>query len=151
MPSYNIIHVILPLSKIKIINKMKIDHIAIWVNNLEKTKEFYEKYFGAVSNTKYHNPAKNFQSYFLSFQDGCRMEIMHKPDITESSNLSEKPKTGIIHLAMSVGAKENVDALTNLLRTDGYKIIGEPRITGDGCYESVVLDPENNIVEIVWQ
>ena len=127
---------------------MKIEHIAIWVTDLEKTKEFYEKYFEASSNTKYHNKSKNFQSYFLSFQNGCRLELMHNIGINESSKNNEKQKLGIIHFAISVGTKEKVDALTNLLRTDGYKIIGEPRTTGDGYYESVIVDPENNIVEI---
>jgi lactoylglutathione lyase len=127
---------------------MKIEHIAIWVSDLEKTKEFYEKYFEASANTKYHNKNKNFQSYFLSFQNGCRLELMHNPDINENSKNNEKQKLGIIHFAIAVGTQEKVDTLTNKLRADGYKIIGEPRTTGDGYYESVILDPENNIIEI---
>jgi lactoylglutathione lyase len=127
---------------------MKIDHIAFWVNNLEIIKEFYIKYFNASSNEKYHNEAKRFQSYFLSFQDGCRIEIMNRPDITETSDIYKHPKTGITHFAFSAGSKDKVDELTEQLRKDGYTIAGEPRVTGDGCYESVILDPENNIVEI---
>ena len=127
---------------------MKIEHIAIWVKDLEKTKAFYEKYFEATSNSKYHNPNKNFQSYFLSFQNGCRLELMHNPAINEDIKNHEKPQLGIIHFAVSVGTKEKVDSLTELLRNDGYKVIGEPRTTGDGYYESVILDPENNIIEI---
>lgn len=127
---------------------MKIEHLAIWVADLEKTRAFYEKYFEASSNAKYYNKNKNFQSYFLSFQTGCRLELMHRPDINEDAKNHKQQQLGIIHFAISVGNKEKVDLLTNLLRNDGYSIIGEPRTTGDGYYESVVLDPENNIVEI---
>lgn len=128
---------------------MKIEHIAIWVKDLEKSRAFYQKYFGAVSNEKYHNPVKNFQSYFLSFNNGCRIEIMTRPDIIESENSYEAQQYGIIHLAFSVDSKEKVDELTERLRKDGYTVAGEPRTTGDGYYESVILDPENNIIEIV--
>lgn len=128
---------------------MKIEHIAIWVKDLEKSRTFYQKYFGAFSNEKYHNPVKNFESYFLSFDNGCRLEIMTGPDIKESENAYEPQQFGIIHFAFSVGSKEKVDELTERLRKDGYTIAGEPRTTGDGYYESVILDPENNIVEIV--
>lgn len=128
---------------------MKIEHIAIWVKDLEKSRVFYQKYFGAISNEKYHNPVKNFQSYFLSFENGCRLEIMTSPDIKESENSYEFQRYGIIHLAFSVGSKEKVNELTETLRKDGYKVAGEPRTTGDGYYESVILDPENNIIEIV--
>ncbi|EFK37011.1 Predicted lactoylglutathione lyase [Chryseobacterium gleum] len=130
---------------------MKIEHIAIWVKDLEQSRAFYQKYFGAVSNEKYHNPAKNFQSYFLSFDKGCRLEIMTRPDIKESENSYESQQYGIIHLAFSVNSKEKVDELTEVLRKDGYTVAGEPRTTGDGYYESVILDPENNIIEIVSQ
>lgn len=128
---------------------MKIEHIAIWVRDLEKSRAFYQKYFGAVSNEKYDNPLKKFQSYFLSFENGCRIEIMTRPDIQEGGNSYYSQQFGIIHLAFSAGSKEKVDDLTNLLRKDGYTIAGEPRTTGDGYYESVILDPENNIIEIV--
>lgn len=128
---------------------MKIEHIALWVTDLERMKRFYEKYFAAKSNEKYINPTKNFSSYFLSFDDGSRLELMHRPDIAANENDYQHQKTGIIHLAFSVGGKENVDALTEMLRNDGYNIVGEPRTSGDGYYESVVLDPESNIVEIV--
>jgi len=127
---------------------IKIEHIAIWVSNLEKTREFYVKYFGAVSNAKYHNEQKQFQSYFLSFQAGCRIELMNRPDVYEDAKDHEHQKLGIIHFAMSMGSREAVDGITEQLRKDGYAIIGEPRTTGDGYYESVVLDPEKNIVEI---
>ncbi|MGR3854603.1 VOC family protein [Chryseobacterium indologenes] len=130
---------------------MTIEHIAIWVRDLEKSRAFYQKYFGAVSNEKYHNPFKNFQSYFLSFESGCRLEIMTRPDIRETENSYESQQYGIIHLAFSVDNKQKVDELTEILRKDGYKVAGEPRTTGDGYYESVILDPENNIIEIVSQ
>ena len=128
---------------------MKIEHIAIWVRDLEKSRAFYQKYFGSVSNEKYDNPLKKFQSCFLSFENGCRIEIMTRPDIQEGGNSYDSQQFGIIHLAFSAGSKEKVDDLTNLLRQDGYTIAGEPRTTGDGYYESVILDPENNIIEIV--
>ncbi|MDP9961877.1 VOC family protein [Chryseobacterium lathyri] len=127
---------------------MKIEHIALWVRDLEKTRKFYQKYFGAVSNEKYHNSVKQFQSYFLSFGHGCRLEIMNRPDIQESENSYNSQQYGIIHLAFSTGSKEKVDELTEILRKDGYTIAGEPRTTGDGYYESVILDPEGNIIEI---
>lgn len=128
---------------------MKIEHIAIWVRDLEKIKEFYQKYFGATSNEKYHNPVKNFESYFLSFENGSRLEIMTRPDIQEGNNSFDAQKFGIVHLAFSTGSNEKVDALTETLRNDGYEVVGEPRTSGDGYYESVILDPENNIVEII--
>ena len=127
---------------------MKIEHIAIWVKDLEKSRMFYQKYFGAVSNEKYRNPVKNFESYFLSFENGCRLELMTKPDIQENENSFEAQKYGMIHLAFSTGSREKVDQLTETLRNDGYRIAGEPRTTGDGYYESVILGPEGNIIEI---
>ncbi|WP_207431214.1 VOC family protein [Sabulibacter ruber] len=127
---------------------MKIEHVALWAQDLEKMKEFYVKYFHAKSNERYHNPTKNFTSYFLSFSEGARLEIMHRPDIPENQNDVARQSLGLIHLAFSVGSKEKVDALTETLRKDGYPIYGEPRTTGDGYYESVVLDPENNMIEI---
>ena len=127
---------------------MKIEHIAIWVKDLEATKHFYEKYFGAKAGEKYHNSNKNFQSYFLKFEEGCRLELMNKPEIDERNQNNEQPKLGIVHFAISVGSKEKVDALTYQLERDGFKILGKPRTTGDGYYESVVADPEDNMIEI---
>jgi len=126
---------------------MRIEHIAIWVTDLEMMRTFYERYFNALSGEKYYNPTKEFSSYFLRFTDGARLEIMHKPSIGKSSNI-DTPRTGFIHFAMSVGSKEKVNSLTDELRADGYTINGEPRTTGDGYYESVVLDPEGNQIEI---
>jgi lactoylglutathione lyase len=127
---------------------MKIEHLAIWAKDLEGMKDFYEKYFQGKAGEKYHNPRKNFHSYFIEFSQGCRLEIMHKPEIPENLNDLKSQYLGIIHFAISVGSKENVDNLTSILRKDGFKVLGEPRITGDGYYESVVLDPENNRIEI---
>lgn len=127
---------------------MKIEHIAIWVTDLELMKSFYEKYFGGISNEKYNNPMKNFHSYFIKFNEGCRLELMHKPEIPKKIHEVIQEHLGLIHFAISVGSKEKVDSLTEQLRRDGYTIIGEPRTTGDGYYESVVFDPENNRIEI---
>ena len=127
---------------------MKIDHVAIWANDIEKLKIFYEQYFGATPNVKYVNDAKAFSSYFLSFDSGAQLEIMQMPSVPETANDPYKQFSGLIHLAISVGSKEKVDSLTAHLGEDGYKILGGPRNTGDGYYESTVLDPENNRLEI---
>jgi lactoylglutathione lyase len=128
-------------------DRMKIEHIAIWAEDLDTLCGFYTRYFGAEVSAKYHNPKRNFTSCFLSFADGgARIEVMHIPDTAEPAS-RENPK-GLAHFAISVGNREAVDALTERLRADGHTIAGEPRTTGDGYYESVVLDPEGNLVEI---
>lgn len=125
---------------------MKIEHVAMYVNDLEKTRDFFVKYFGAKSNDGYHNPTKQFRSYFLSFDGEARLEIMNKANQVDSEkNLAA---TGFIHLAFSVGSKEKVDELTAQLKSDGYEVISEPRTTGDGYYESCILDFEGNQIEI---
>lgn len=126
---------------------MKIEHLAIYTKNLEKSKEFYTKYFCAQASEKYRNPKTQFESYFLSFEEGCRLEIMTLPILEENKNLSLN-LTGLAHFSISVGSKEKVLALTEELRVDGYTIKGEPRTTGDGYFESVVLDPDGNKIEI---
>lgn len=126
---------------------MKIEHIAVWVQDLSKMKSFYETYFNARASELYHNPKKNFTSHFLSYDSGSRLEFMHMPGINEVED-PLKQYFGFTHLAFSVGSRERVDALTERLRKDGYAIVGEPRVTGDGYYESVILDPENNRIEI---
>lgn len=125
---------------------MKIEHVAMYVNDLEKTREFFIKYLGAVSNDGYHNPNTDFRSYFLSFEDGARLEIMNKPRMDEL----EKPlnRTGYAHIAFSVGSKEKVDELTSRLKQDGYEVVSGPRTTGDGYYESCIIAVENNQIEI---
>ncbi len=124
---------------------MKIEHIAIYVKDLEKTKEFYAKYFDAIAGMSYHNKNTDFKSYFLSFQSGARLEIMHKPDL--APNIL-RPHLGYAHLAFSLGSEEAVNILTAKLEKDGHKILSAPRITGDGYYESVIADPDGNLIEL---
>ena len=124
---------------------MKIEHIAIWVMDLEKMKNFYLQFIDLNSNEKYYNPNKKFSSYFLSFENGARLELMHNPDISE---FIENSKLGFAHFAISVGTKEKVDLITEMIRKNGHEINGEPRTTGDGYYESVISDPEGNLIEI---
>ncbi|WP_075341137.1 VOC family protein [Tenacibaculum agarivorans] len=126
---------------------MKIEHIAIWVSDLEKMKDFYLNFFEVSTNEKYYNPKKKFSSYFLSFKKGTRIELMHRPDISEFIEKIDS-KLGLAHFAISVGSKEKVDTLTELIRSEGHTVIGEPRTTGDGYYESVIADPEGNLIEI---
>ena len=181
---------------------MKIEHVAIWVKDIDKVCEFYRKYFDGVVQPLYHNPAKQFTSRFITFEDGARLEIMHRPDIVNNNvgtvtklqsnthrSANEKmqaffrfltsavfhvkplqgecsdhtcmgiaePKEvghevsqhlGFTHVSFSVGSKEKVDLLTKEMSDDGITIVGQPRTTGDGYYESVVLDPEGNRIEI---
>ncbi len=127
---------------------MKIDHIAIWARDLERLKDFYMKYFDMTCGEKYVNPNKNYSSYFLSFEGSeTRIEIMHRPDIAERTE-KQSATHGITHFSIALGSKEQVDNLTERLRSDGFNIVGEPRTTGDGYYESVVEDCEGNWVEI---
>ena len=125
---------------------MKIDHIALYVNDLEGAKAFFEAYFEAVSNDGYHNRETDFRSYFLTFSDGSRLEIMTKPDLTDSGNLLDR--FGYAHMAFSVGSRDAVDELTTRLDAGGFPTLSGPRITGDGYYESSVLGFEGNILEI---
>ncbi len=127
---------------------MKIAHLALWVADLEVMKAFYTKYFHAQANELYFNPKKKFKSYFLSFEEnGCQLEIMQSPlahPVEEGRGMSE----GMAHFAISVGSKPQVNELTEQLRGAGFTVAGEPRTTGDGFYESMVLDPEGNLLEI---
>lgn len=125
---------------------MKIEHIAMYVNDLEKTKNFFEKYFNAKSNLIYHNKNTDFKSFFLSFDDGPRLEIMNKPNLDDAKKTLNH--TGYIHIAFSVGSKQKVDELTKTLKSDGYDIISGPRTTGDGYYESCIVGIEDNQIEI---
>jgi lactoylglutathione lyase len=133
---------------------MKIEHIAIWVKDIDKVCEFYRKYFGGVVHPIYHNPAKQFTSRFVTFDDGARLEIMHRPDIDVgienvwTVEMFHVEHLGFTHLSFSVGSKEEVDHLTQQMFSEGVPVVGQPRTTGDGYYESVVLDPEGNRIEI---
>lgn len=125
---------------------MKIEHIALYVNDLEKTRDFFVKYLDGKSNKGYHNVKTDFRSYFLSFDDGARLEIMNKPEMTDLPK--DLARTGYVHIAFSVGSKEKVEALTAQLKADGYEVISGPRTTGDGYYESCVVAMEGNQIEI---
>lgn len=125
---------------------MKIEHIAMYVNDLEAAKKFFVTYLGGKSNALYHNKTTGFRSYFISFDDGARLELMNKPGlVNEPKRLNQ---TGYIHIAFSVGDKEKVDALTARMKADGYEVVSGPRTTGDGYYESCVVAIEGNQVEI---
>ena len=125
---------------------MKIEHVAAYFNDLDGAKNFFVKYFGATPNALYHNPRTNFKSYFLSFDDGARLEIMTKPALDDAPKTLNR--TGFIHVAFSVGSKEKVDALTAALKNDGYEVVSGPRTTGDGYYESCVVAFEDVQIEI---
>ena len=125
---------------------MKIEHVAMYVNDLEAAKDFFVTYLRGSANELYHNKKTDFRSYFISFEDGARLEIMNKPqtkDVSKGVN-----RTGYIHLAFSVGSREKVDELTETLRNDGYEVLSGPRTTGDGYYESCILGIEGNQIEI---
>lgn len=126
---------------------MRIDHIAIWAEDLELLRKFYMQYFDMNCNDKYVNSKKNFRSYFLSFSDGgARIEIMNIPD--KDSPASRGDLKGLAHFAISVGSKRNVDDMASRLKKDGFTILSQPRTTGDGYYECAIADPEGNYVEI---
>lgn len=127
---------------------MYIEHLAIWCKDLEAMKDFYTRYFNARSNARYHNPRNRFSSCFLSFAKGPRLELMQMPGIPDSLNDVLAQFSGLVHFAVSVGSEEAVNAVTEQLRKEGFRIVGEPRTTGDGYYESAVLDPEGNRIEI---
>ena len=125
---------------------MKIEHIAMYVNDLEVARDFFVKYLGGKSNDGYHNKTNDFRSYFISFDDGARLELMNKPGLSDL----DKPlnRTGYIHIAFSVGSKEAVDDLAKRLKDDGFEVVSGPRTTGDSYYESCIIGIEDNQVEI---
>ncbi len=124
---------------------MKIEHVGLWVKDLELMKDFYEKYLNGVAGDLYHNKTTGFRSYFLTFDSGdTRLELMNKPDLGEV----DSEVFGYAHLAYQVENELAVDELHNKLVNDGYKHVNGPRTTGDGYYEAVVEDPEGNLIEI---
>ena len=125
---------------------MKIEHIAMVVNDLEAAKDFFVTYFDGKTNELYHNKITGFQSYFISFDDGARLEIMTKPEMSDTAK--DIARTGYAHVAFSVGSAEKVDELTALLKDDGYEVLSGPRTTGDGYYESCIVAVEGNQIEI---
>lgn len=127
---------------------MKLHHIAIWTFRLEELRSFYLRYFGGESNEKYINPTKGFESYFITFEGGVALELMSRTDVQDIS--PEENRRGLTHLAFSFPSREEVLHITEQLRTDGYRIAGEPRTSGDGYFESVVLDPDGNRIECVF-
>jgi len=128
---------------------MRLEHIAIWTDDLEQLKDFYIKYFDGKPNKKYSNIQKQFHSYFISFGSGARLEIMTMPNIPANTNDTvSKQYKGIIHLAYEVRTKQEVDNKLQQFQSDGIRILNLPRITGDGYYEFVILDPDNNRIEI---
>lgn len=133
---------------------MTLEHAAIWTRQLETLRDFYVRYFNGVSNDKYHNPAKGFESYFIRFDGGARLEIMHRPDIPENLNDTRQTQhLGLIHLAFGVDSMEVVDRKAEEMRDAGFPILSGPRRTGDGYYEFETLDPDGNRLEIgtVWK
>lgn len=124
----------------------KLNHIAMYVTDIEAAKTFFTKYFGAVANDLYHNAHTGLKTYFLTFDSGTKLEIMSRPDVNNSD--AQQPHTGYAHIALSVGGKQQVDKMTKQLRADGFNIISEPRTTGDGYYESCVEGPDGCTIEI---
>ena len=125
---------------------MRMAHIALWTNQLERLRDFYVKYFNGKSNERYENPRKGFASYFVSFESGPALEIMRRQDVSDTC---EKECIGLAHLAFHADSRKQVDQMIERFRRDGYTIAGEPRVSGDGYYEGVIRDPDGNIVEIV--
>jgi len=128
---------------------MILEHVAIWTGDLELMKDFYCRTFGAKAGARYENPEKQFQSYFLTFESGARLELMKMKDIPENLNDTiQRQHQGIIHLAFGVNTRDEVDAMASQLKSRGYRIVSGPRETGDGYYEFEMLDPENNRLEV---
>ena len=125
---------------------MRIEHAALFVNDLEAARDFFVTYLEGQANGGYHNPKTGFRSYFISFAGGARLELMTKPELDDM----DKPlnRTGYAHIAFSAGSREKVDELTEKLRSAGYEVISGPRVTGDGYYESCILAFEGNQIEI---
>ena len=126
----------------------RIEHIAFWTEDLERLADFYAKYFGATVGSRYVNPAKGYESRFLSFEGGARIEVMRSSTLDPVKHARGAHRMGLAHLAMSVGSTQRVDELTYRLRQDGFEVVDGPRHTGDGYYESVVLDPDGNRIEV---
>ncbi|MBN1287508.1 MAG: VOC family protein [Anaerolineae bacterium] len=130
---------------------MRIEHVALWTRDLEGMKDFYVEFFGGAPGDKYTNPKTGFSSYFLSFDAGARLELMQMEAVSANENDIEQPYTGWTHVAFAVGSREAVDALTARLGAAGCRVASGPRVTGDGYYESCILDPDGNRVEIVFK
>lgn len=125
---------------------MRIEHVAIWTRDLERLKSFYETYFEVIAGARYASTKRPFESHFLNFASGARLELMRLPDLADADH--SRNVVGLAHVALSTGSREAVDTLTRRLRGDGYTVVDGPRVTGDGYYESVVLDPDGNRIEL---
>ena len=125
---------------------MRIEHVALYVNDLEAARDFFVRYLGGRANDGYHNPRTDFRSYFVRFDGGARLELMSKPGVADAAKGPDR--TGYAHVAFSVGSREKVDELTARLRSDGYAVVSGPRVTGDGYYESSIVAIEDNLIEI---
>lgn len=126
---------------------MNLEHVALYVNDLEEMKAFYIRHFGATANNQYHNPRTGLRTYFLSFDGGARLEIMQRPGM--SPRPSGELVLGYTHISFKLGSVEKVDNLTKELQQNGCPLLNGPRTTGDGYYESVLSDPEGNLIELV--
>ena len=126
--------------------KMRIEHFAMYVNDLERARDFFVRFLGGSSNDGYRNENTGFSSYFISFESGARLEIMNKPSV--SADNKEPERTGYSHIAFSVGSKEKVDEMTRVIEAAGYEAISGPRTTGDGYYESCIVAIEGNLIEL---
>ena len=133
---------------ISIATMPSIEHAALWTTDLERARTFYERWFDATAGARYENEEKAFTSYFLQFDSGARLELMHTPDVAEVLAASDVTPQGYAHLAFSVGSEQAVDNLTEQMKRDGIDVVDGPRRTGDGYYESVVRDIDGNLVEI---
>jgi lactoylglutathione lyase len=127
---------------------MRIEHVAIWTTDLARCKQFYTSYFGATAGAHYSNPTKGFESCFLKFENGARIEAMTTATLSLVELAPGAQRLGLAHLAISVGSERLVDELTQRLRDDGIVVVDGPRRTGDGYYESVIIDPDGNRIEI---
>ena len=127
---------------------MQLEHLALWTADLERARRFYERYFEARPGPPYHNPRTQLRTFFLSFAQGARLELMQRPDVAARSAAPETETLGLAHFAVSLGSEPAVDALTARLQNDGHRVLSAPRRTGDGYYESVVLDPDGNRIEL---
>lgn len=125
---------------------MRLEHVALYVNDLERARDFFVEYLGGRANAGYRNPRTGFCSYFIEFEGGARLELMRQPDLADGPK--EPPRTGYAHIAFSVGSPQRVDALTERLRQAGYAVLSGPRVTGDGYYESCVVAVEGNRIEL---